>query len=189
MKAEDQKKLKIFGVLLLIAGTTWFLVYRLSPALPSTATTAQSAAAAKKAAAAIGDGRIRLDLLNDAHAYGDAGTRNLFQYRPKPAPLNPPAPPPPPPVFTPPPSTVSSGPPAPPPPPPFKRFTYETWTKTRSGKLAAVIIDEGTKNNFLATVGEVLLGQYRITRLTESSIEIEELTAPNRRQTFPKAQQ
>jgi hypothetical protein len=188
MNAEEQKKAKILGLLILIAGLTWYLVYRLSPETPAVA--AAPAAAARpagtgKAPISPSEAAIRLDLLEQSAPSAAAGRRNLFQYRPKPVP------PPkvvaaPPPVYVPPVTTISS-PPPPPPQPQMRPFRYESWIKDGNGKIIAAQLIEGG-NVYQAKEGEVLLGQYRIVRVTESLVEIED-TVLKRRQTFPKVQQ
>ena len=190
MNAADQKKAKILALLIVIAGLTWYLVYRMSPETPAVAAappaTQKPGAGGAKNPKAVPGAAIRLDLLEHSAPPGNAGARNLFQYRPKPVP-------PPqivaasPPVYAPPSQPVPTGPPPPPAPPPFKAFRYESWIKDGNGRIIAAQLIEGG-NIYPVREGEVLLGQYRILRVTESLVEIEDLVL-KRRQTFPKVQQ
>lgn len=185
MTAKDQRNLKILGVLVLIAGLTWYLVYHVLPS--GTGTAAKAAVPAKpKTASGSTEARIRLDLLDGGANDPDAGRKNVFQYRPKPEPPRPPAPPPPPP---PPPVAQRPVTPQTPPLPPFKQFTFEGIMYSGPAKAGPLIASLTDTTNFIYRVreGETILGQYRVTRVTESSVEIEDIVQ-KRRQSFTKVQ-
>ena len=195
MTAAEQKKAKILVVVLVVAGFVWYFVLWGQPAAtapPAVPKGPASAAATAKPQTLTGEGVIRTDLLPEPDGAAGAGNTNLFQYRPRPEPPRPSI------------STLPSGPattiyvapvvprnPSPPQPPPFRQFRYESVVKGAStGKLTAFLTD-GTAigTTYEASEGEVVLGQYKITRLTETMVEIEDLFQNGRRQSFPKVQQ
>ncbi len=184
MTAADKKKAQFLVGLLVIAGLTWFLVYR-------TGVATSSADATKKpiktrAAKQIKDPTIHSELIKSADAGADVGRKNIFQYRQKPLP--PVAAPPSRPLPVPP-TTNSSSPifvPPPPTPPVMKTFKYDGLSivgPPKTGRIMASLTD-GT-NSYQVTVGECLMGQYCVRQITENSIEIEDVQLKQRR-TFPK---
>ena len=74
--------------------------------------------------------------------------------------------------------------------PPFKPFRYESVVKgAMSGTLTGYLTDGNTNfAPFPIKEGEFILGQYRVARLTENMVEIED-TVNKRRQSFPKVTQ
>src|SRR5690606_4779501 len=74
--------------------------------------------------------------------------------------------------------------PMPPPPPPPIPLKYEGYAEVNanSGLLRAFLSD--SQSRFTVMTGEVIMGRYRILRITESSVEVEDLES-NRRQTLP----
>ncbi len=188
MTKPDPKKLRVFILLLIALGVTLYIGFRMNrPQNPEVV----QAQAPKPETVPVpqGDARIRLDLLNKKNTDDEVGRKNLFQYPPKPVP-------PPPPQgtsqFQPPPqqTSVAPGPIAPPPPPPpppipLKYIGY-TYIEPNSKALIATLM-EG-QNHFNAVEGDVYQGRYRIARITENSVEVEDLQL-NRRQTFPLVKQ
>lgn len=183
MTASDKKKAQIFVALLVIAGLTWFLVYR-------TAGVTSPAGVAKKTTKPkpvkpLGDPTIHTKLIQSVDAGSEVGRKNIFQYRQKPLPPAPPAPPRPVPV------PVSSAPPPPfvPPPPPapvMKTWKYDGFSimgSPKDGKAMASITDGN--NSFQLGVGECLMGQYCVRKINEKEIEIEDVQLKLRR-TFPR---
>jgi hypothetical protein len=197
MTKGDRQKLNILAVLLAVFGLTAVLGYRMmQPPTVTTAqtpdTTAQTPEQKKKTTTApvAGDARIRLDLL-EQQSDDDIGKKNLFQYRQTPPPpgsasnrgsgptLNPPMPvnPSPAPVLKPP------GPAGPPPPPPIAlKFQGFAVTQNPTRGLTAFLSDDSRHYN--VTVGDVLMGRYRIVSITDKTVEVEDLQY-NRRQTLP----
>jgi hypothetical protein len=196
MTAAEQKKVKILAVVLVLAGITWYFVLRgesagTAVAPPQPAPAATKTAASTKAPKLIGDGVIHMELLNQLESDADAGDTNLFQYRPPPEPVRTVATLP---QHVPPaaslPTSGSQMPPAPPPPPPFKAFRYEAVVRgSATGKLTAFLSDGTGSPAFAVEEGHTFLGIYKVTRLTETMVEVEDLTQKGRRQTFPKVLQ
>jgi hypothetical protein len=195
MTTAEKKKAKILAVALVVAAIVWFFALTGGPPVPTATGSGQVPAPSPAAVAGriSGEGVIRVDLLPEALAGGDAGSTNLFQYRPRPASPAPPALPslpaalPPAQPYQPP----VSPPPQPPAVPPFRQFRYEAVVKgAATGRLTAYLTDVANLNSpaFEAAEGDVLLGQYKITRLTETMVEVEDLFQ-KRRQSFPKVQQ
>lgn len=194
MSKQDRQKLSILVVLLVVLGLILVMSYWMSqPATtaavqpPDTKTPAHSAAPS--------DARIRMDLLDKSAGNADAGKKNVFEYRQAP---------PPPPVqrglssvsgasgslqpgsLGVPPGgirqQISISPPGPP-PIPLKYQGYLT-LDTPPGGFTAVIADDTRHYN--VTVGEVLMGRYRILSITDKIVDVEDL-AYNRRQSLPIA--
>ena len=183
MTPSDKKKAEVLVLLLLIAGGTWYYVGFSEPAPVAPAAAAAKSQAKPKGSKANPEAQIRLDLLEGHTGAGEVGRKNIFQYRQKPLPPKPPEPvrvvSTPAPLPTPP---IVERPPA---PPPFKAFRYEGYS-SRSGKLIASLSEGG--NSYQVTEGECLMGQYCVRRLTDMTIEIEDLQL-KRRQSFTRVQQ
>jgi hypothetical protein len=184
MTASDKKKSVVLGLLLAVAGVSWYNMYgpaEISPVNPATTKTT----ARGKAAKITQEAQIRTDILNKSASLA-VGQKNLFQYRqkaapPKPAATGSSAPPQ---IFVPPP--VSN--PTPPAPvvQPFKNFRYEGFSVPKnSAKILGSITEGG--NTYEVSEGECVMGQYCVTRLTENLVEIEDLIL-KRRQTFTRVQ-
>ena len=185
MTASDKKKVTIFAGLLIIAAFAWYYVY--SPS-SGTASTVANKPPAKPAGAKPGqEAEIRVDILERSKSV-NVGQKNLFQYGQKPVP-KPPEPPPGygnrPPVTSAPPPQTSFVPP-PPPQPQFRPFRYEGFSVSKGGGKILGSITEGG-NTFEVKEGDCVMGQYCVTRLTESLIEIEDLQL-KRRQSFTRTQ-
>jgi hypothetical protein len=199
MTTKEQKQLKVLIVLLVALGLTAAFVYR-NNAISSPSTTLGPGAGIPQAAAANSNARIRLDSMKHVPKESEVGRNNLFQYeapRPAPSKSSPAI------VFAPPPTSpvVGSGPIGPvvqtPPPPPPMTFRYEAVaTKPGGGLIASLCLPAAAassecrpenSSNYRVSEGEVLMGRYRIARLRESVVEIEDLQL-NRRQSFNRIQ-
>jgi hypothetical protein len=129
--------------------------------------------------------RIRQDLNDDKNNQGVVGRRNVFQYYVPPPPPKPPPPPPPP---APPQRAVQPSAPiqvqAPAPFSALSNFQFDAVGITGKPSKLQASIDDKT-NHYLVSEGDYILGRYRIVRLTETSVEIED-TEQNRRQTYTR---
>ena len=185
MNAKEKQRLKILLVLLAALGVTIVFVYQMNR--PQTAAAIEPPQTRiTRQPPAPNDARIRIDLIEKGARGESAGDENVFQYRmgrPASPPPGAPIAPPPTLVTQPPPSVVT--PPAGPPPPPPIPLKYQGYAQAQTG-LTAFLSDDtsGTPRHFNATAGEVLMGRYRVVRVTESSVEIEDLEY-NRRQVLP----
>jgi hypothetical protein len=187
MSKQDRQKLSIFLVLLGVLGLTIVLGYRMNQ--PPTTAAVQPPPAQKTSdkSPAPNEAHIRLDLLANPEADGQhVGKRNLFQYwqappPPPPTSLPPRGGPPPGPMPPPPTTTVQNPNPAPitPPPPPIN-LKYQGFAQNPG--LIAFLADDTRHYN--VTVGEVLMGRYRIINITDKTVEVEDLQF-NRRQMLP----
>ncbi len=190
MSKKDRQKVSILVVLLGVLGLTLVLAYRMNKPASTAAVQSPETKPAPSAQTAT-DAKIRLDELENQEA-ADAGRTNVFQYRegrgapgssvPGSSGIAPP--PPPAPVV----QTPAPGPPrpvVPPPGPPPIPLKYQGFAVVSSPtpKLTAFLQDD-SQRHFNVTVGEVLLGRYRIATITDTSIEIEDLQF-NRRQVLP----
>jgi hypothetical protein len=190
MTKQDRQKLSILVVLVAVLGLTVFMGYRLNQ--PSTTVVAeQTETKTSTNPPAPSDARINLGMVDKGDdPEEDVGRTNVFQYRK--------GPPPPPQhsgagaAFAQPPQTVINNPPpvmpptpvSPPPPPPIP-LQYQGFALNRSpGGGMTAFLATGTTDHYNVTVGEVLMGRYRITRISETFVEIEDLEF-NRRQTLP----
>jgi len=182
MTASDKKKLTALIVLVVLAGVVWFWLYR--PFSSSSSGSAAAKAPSKtKDAKVAQDAQIRLDLLKDIGA-DDVGRKNLFQYRQKALPqpqqqvrtqvIPQPTPPP----------VIQER--IPPPVRQSKVFRYEGFSlPTNNGKMLASLSEGGT--TYYAREGECIMGQYCVRRITEQTVEIEDIVL-NSRQTFSRVQ-
>lgn len=182
MTRKDRMTLSILIVLILVLGLTIFFVYRSS----RPASVAAVPAPAQKLSTnppTPTDARIRLDMIEKPPAPGTVGRRNVFQYRETAAGTQDSEP-----GSTSQPQqtdqhgpTPAAGPPPPPPPPPIP-FKYEGFAVEAGQTLTAFISDDSSQH-YNVTVGEILMGRYRIAQISQKSIEIEDLQN-DRRQTF-----
>jgi hypothetical protein len=194
MTKPDRQKLSVLVVLLAVLGLTLLMGYRMYE--PPTAASVQPPEQAKASAnpPADSDARIRLDLVEKDSGSGDIGKKNVFQYGQTPPSVLPGSKPsalvaaPAPPVVVP--TTIPprpTGPPPPPPPPPIP-LKYQGYASMKStGGLTAFLVDDTRPNDvkhFNVAKNEVLMGRYRLTNISETSVEIEDLEY-NRRQTLP----
>jgi hypothetical protein len=187
MTASDKKKTALLVLLMIVAGLSWyFFVYR-PTLIPAAEASKKAAAEKKKPVKPIGDAQLHLEL-TDLPTNTDVGQKNLFQYRqkpqapPKPSTSGPAFPVP----VTPP---VSPGPSTPPPvsAPPYRAFKYEGFSVPgKNGKILASLTESG--NTYYVKEGDCLMGQYCISRITESLIEIQDILL-KRPQTVPRTQQ
>jgi len=194
MTKKDRTNLSILLVLLVVLGLTILLVYRTNqpptlaavqppPAKPSNQTSPTSPSDTTG---------IRLDLVEKSQSgEDDVGKKNVFQYQqarvaPAPTPRpgsGSPAGAPPPPVVAQVPAPVRESQPGPPPPPPIT-LKYQGFLSVSppGAGMTAVLADDS--RHYLVTVGEVLMGRYRINAINPSSIDLEDLQF-NRRQILP----
>ena len=187
MSKLDRRRLGILIVLLMVLGVTAVLGYRLNrPQITAVVQKPETGHLSPNQTIAS-DARIRLDLIEKPEGPQDIGRNNVFQYRggrsvtPASRPDSPPpvAPPPPgPATVLQPPASRPAGPP-PPPPIPLK---YQGFAIVNSSRTAFLADDFARHYN--VTVGEVLMGKYRVSQITDTIVEIEDLEA-NRRQTLP----
>jgi hypothetical protein len=197
MRKLDRQKLSILLILLGVLAFTLILGYRMDrPAVTAAVQVPETKTSANPPAPT--DARIRLDLVEKQQPPDEVGRKNPFQYRE--------APPPPPPgqggqrgqnggpggaapgtgapgsgsdLATGP--TRPAGPPPPPPPPPIP-LKYPGYA-SEGGRITAFLIDDSSRH-YNVTVGEVLMGRYRVAQISPNSVEIEDLDN-NRRQTLP----
>jgi len=176
--SRQRQKLSVFFVLVVVLGLTLVLGYRMNrPASTAAVQSAEKAPGAKPPVAS--DARIRLDIVDNPGTNAEIGQKNLFQYGrlpevPQEVSPRDPEESAPPPVTTPPVPAVPAGPP-PPPPVPLKFTGFAIVNSS----LTAFLSD--SSGNFIVTAGEVLMGRYRITQITNSTVEVEDLEY-NRRQ-------
>ncbi len=191
MTKQYRQKLNIFIILLVVLGLTLVLGYRMSSP-PSVFTVQPPEPKPAANVPTASDARIRLDLV-DKPEESEAGRTNVFQYRQgrpapdpegsKPAPVTPPG------LVTPPVPTVAPTPrpPTAPPPPPiplkYQGFAVLNFGNSGTPALMAFLSDDSS-HHYNVSVGEVLLGRYRIVGITDKNVEVEDLQN-NRRQVFP----
>jgi hypothetical protein len=188
---EDKKKQRqtlaaLVALLVLVAAYTYWTTR--TPARPAVSPAEKGARAA--ALPSAGNAQILLDLLDSQSEKDVVGKRNVFQYYVPPPPPKP-APPPPTPIVVNRPPAGPPGPPPPPPPPPsaLSTFKYDGVVVAAGspGKLLASISD-GPTNRYNVSAGEYILGRYRVNRVTQTQVEIED-TDQNRRQTYTRITQ
>jgi hypothetical protein len=185
MNKQDRQKFSIFGVLLGVLGLTLFLGYRLNQTTTAAVQPPETKTSVNPPAPS--DARIRMDLVEKPEADQDTGKKNPFEYRQAPPPpaaqrgtaLTGPSQ-----AAALPPGVIrQTAPPMPPGPPPIplKYYGYLT-LDTPTGGFTAVIADDSRHYN--VTVGEVLMGRYRILAITDQVVDVEDIQY-NRRQSIP----
>jgi hypothetical protein len=189
MSKQDRQKLSVLLVLLGVLAVTMVLAYRMNQ--PQTTAALQTAEAKTPANPPPQNdaARIRLDLVEKSDDSDGIAKRNLFQYQQTP----------PPPAFSgrsasspgslsaapppPPPAPIPIRPQGPPPPPPINlKYQGFATTTTPNQGYTAFIGDDSRHYN--VTVGEILMGRFRIAAITDKAVEIEDLEY-NRRQILP----
>lgn len=180
MTATDKKKTMLLGLLLVLAGVSWYFVF--SPIMfPSTGSAPANPGGPgrRQPIKVVPSAVINLSML-EKPSESAVGQKNLFVYPPK-APPKPPVAPAPPQVFVQPPVQPPAPPPVPP-TPPFRAFKYEGMSVGKeSGKVLAAISEGG--NVYQLELGHCIQGTYCISRLSETEVEIEDLQL-KRKQTF-----
>jgi len=195
MSKESRQKISILIVLLVVLGLTLVLGYRMNrPEVTAAVQPPEPKTSANPPAPT--DARIRLDLVEKPADSGEEiGRRNFFQYRQAPAaspgvpgqrggpgttpglpsaPVN---------VAQAPPVRPTGTVPPGPPPIPLKFQGYAVSSSAGGGQMTAFLTDDASRH-YNVTAGEILMGRYRITQLSATSVEIEDLET-NRRQTLP----
>src|SRR5262245_25835833 len=186
MSKQDRQKLSILGVLIGVLALTVVLGYRMNQP-PTTAAVQPSVQKTSANPPAANDARIRLDLVESGGNDGNIGKRNLFQYQQ--------APPPPVSGRGPAPATLVNTPPAPatiplqtrppgPPQPPPIGLKYQGFAATLAPNRGFTAFLSDDSRHYNVTVGEILMGRFRIASITDKSVEVEDLEY-NRRQILP----
>jgi|KBSMisStandDraft_5_1062788.scaffolds.fasta_scaffold02571_6 hypothetical protein len=186
MTASDKKKTAWLVLLLIGAGLSWLYVYR--PTAVSVSNVTQKAAAKTKPAKVGQEAQIRVDMVENTSAIS-VGQTNLFQYRQKTVASKPPEPPralATSPIVTPISASAQQQQPFVPPPQPWKAFRYEGFSVSKGGGKILGSITEGG-NTYEVKEGDCMMGQFCVTRLTETLVEIEDLQL-KRKQTFTRIQ-
>jgi hypothetical protein len=179
MTKNDRQKLSILIVLLGVLGLTIGLGFRNQP--PATAAPPPTEQKTSSNPPAPNDARIRVDLLEADKSPAGTVRKNVFQYYQPPPPPPPPRPDPP----ATPTQPVQMTPPVQPRPaqPPSISLKYHGFAVTNpEDSMTAFLADDSRHYN--VTVGEVLMGRYRILSITDKSVDVEDLEL-NRRQTLP----
>jgi hypothetical protein len=193
MTKQDRQKASILVVLLGVLGLTLLLGYRMyRPQTASSVQPAETKIAANTIPSANGV-RILLEKVEKSEGEEeDIGKRNIFQYRQAPEPKPPvsgrgrPTPivtPPVVPVNPEPPPVIVTGPPKPPPPPPIN-LKYQGFASRNTPQPGFIAFLSDDSRHYNVTVGEVLMGRYRIKGITEKLVEVEDLEY-NRNQSLP----
>ena len=162
-------------LLWILAATSAVAVYVRWPQgseAPAVATPRPAARAARgNATVPVPD--VRLNALDSERPIPDDVRRNLFKFKPKPQP-----PPPPRPVAIAPPPVIPAGPPPPPPLPPIA-LKFIGLLEPRPNERIAILSD-GRGGPVYGREGDAVLGQYRIVRIGNESIEMSYLDGRGR---------
>jgi hypothetical protein len=189
MSKQNRQKLSILIVLLVVLGLTIVLGYRMNE--PETTNAVQQAPAPKVVVSEKppAEAKLRLDLVEKENGGEGAGKKDVFQYQQTPPPpssapqrgsIPPGSRPPDIPLASVP---VRSGPVAPPPPPPIPlKYQGYAVSAVPGGTFTAFLSDDARHYN--VTVGEVLMGRYRILGISDKTVDVEDLEF-KRRQSLP----
>jgi len=186
MSKQDRQKLSILVVLIGVLALTVVLGFRMNQP-PITAAVQPSVQKTSANPPAANDARILLDLVEKSGGTdGNIGKRNLFQYQQAPPPpvsasARGAAPPPTPPA----PTTIplQTRPAGPPQPPPIG-LKYQGFAATLAPNRGFTAFLSDDSRHYNVTVGEVLMGRFRIASITDTAVEVEDLQN-NRRQILP----
>jgi len=192
MTRDNRQKFSILIVLLAVLGLTLVLGYRMNRPEVTAAVQPPDTKTSTNPPAAP-DARIRLDLVEKPPGSAEEiGRRNVFQYRQAPAPVVPgqrggpgitpegPSTP----VNMPTAPVRPAGPVAPPGPPPIPlKFNGYAVSRSPGAQMTAFLTDDASRH-YNVSAGEILMGRYRITQLSPTFVEVEDIET-NRRQTLP----
>ena len=190
MTKQDRQKLSILAVLIGVLTLTVVLGYRMNqPTITAAVQPSEPKTSGNPPAA--NDARIRLDLVEKSlGTEGNIGKRNLFQYQQAPpAAVSTTARGAAPPSFrnTAPTQTTTPAqtfrPPGPPQPPPIG-LKYQGFAATQAPNRGFTAFLSDDSRHYNVTVGEVLMGRFRIASISDKSVEVEDLEY-NRRQILP----
>ena len=191
MTKQDRQKLSILIVLVAVLGLTIVMGYRMNQPDTTNAVQAPVTKPSENPPSPV-DAKLRLDLVEKESGEENAGKKNVFEYHQAPPPTPPvvqrgPVPPsvsrPSDIALTPGGVPVRSGPVGPPPPPPIP-LKYQGYAVSTApgGGFTAFLADDARHYN--VTVGEVLMGRYRILGISDKTVDIEDLEF-SRRQSLP----
>src|SRR5215831_18488636 len=184
MTKQDRQKISILGILLAVLASVVVMVLRMNEPAAATTAAVQAAETPKISVnppAAI-DASLRKDLLDKPDSGQHIGKKNIFEYQQ--APLAPPPPGPPrgsrTTPFQPNPARIGSVPgnvptvsqPPLPPPMPLKYMGYLA-VDAPGGGFTAVLSDD--LRHYNVTVGEVLMGRYRVLTISDKIVDVEDL--------------
>ena len=189
MMKPDPKQLKWLIALIVVFALTVFIGNSMRQR-PAAASSGGGPAKSVVATAANNDARIRVDLLAKPEDADQLGKNNPFVYRTRQtaAPVAPPQtvvtlPPP-----QPPPQPQPPRPMPPPPPPPIPlRFMGIAFIEPETKALIAFLTDD-QQHSFKAMESDIVMGRYRVVKVTEVTVEVEDLEY-SRRQTLPLIKQ
>lgn len=158
----------LLAALVVVMGVVIYALWPRGPALPaSRASNSRGAARAAATGEQVEAPDVRLEALEAERPKPEGADRNLFRFRPPPAPPKPPAPPPstvqqaPPPVPTAPPAPVV-------PPIPLKFIGVLTLP---DGRKQAILSDD-SRRVYYGVEGQEVDGRYKILRVGEESIDL-----------------
>jgi len=190
MTKQDRQKLSILIVLVAVLGLTIVLGYRMNQPDTTNAVQAPPTKTSENPPSPV-DAKLRLDLVEKESGEENAGKKNVFEYHQAPVPTPPvvqrgPVPPS---VSRPPDIAMNPGgvlprPPVGPPPPPPIPLKYQGYAAStaQGGGFTAFLADDSRHYN--VTVGEVLMGRYRVLGISDKTVDIEDLEF-KRRQSLP----
>jgi hypothetical protein len=169
MATERTRQIALAVLLVLLAFVLYSAVTSVTqPSATSTGSTSNGRARTARSAATPGAAAapdVHLRTLDDERPKPLSGERNLFRFRPKPAPAPPRAAAPPPTA-----PVTPSAPAGPPPLPPIPLKFIGIVEAPRSKPIAALV--DATGHSFHGREGEVVAGQYRIVKIGVESIEM-----------------
>jgi hypothetical protein len=166
MRPERRRQLALGAIAIGLTVTA----YVLWPQPAGTARPASNLTGGKRSSASPAGGvaapDVHLEALAEAHERPGAVERNLFKFKPKPAP--------PPPVYVAPPPVMQPVVPAgPPPPPPIAPIPLKFIGVLQSANSALMaILSDGRGAPMYGKEGDTVLGQYKILRIATDSIEM-----------------
>ena len=166
--ATKRRQQILLGALVLVLAVVLYRALTDTSAIPSTSsnprgTPSASATAGQDPQVAAGAPDVHLEALEGPRVHPDRGERNLFRFKPKPAPPAPAERP----VVAP---VTPPGPPPVAPPPPITLKCIGVFDRGRGQRIA--ILTDGVGPPMYATEGQAVAGRYRLLRIGAESIEM-----------------
>jgi len=169
--ATDRRKLAVLVLLVIVlAGAMYMVLPEPSGNDAPASNPGSDRAVAQARAPAVTAPDVHLDDLNSARPKPINEHRNLFAFKPKPAPV----------VSTPPRQQAPLPPPPPPGPPPLPPIPLKFIGTVQQNQVTVGVLSDGQGAPMYGREGDTIAGRYRILRIGAESIEMSYLDGQGR---------
>ncbi len=158
----------LVGLVAVLVGVNVFRPASPTPRTAAAGRTVPARTAGGSAPPEIPDAELQMERLKPGNGVGaDEIKRNVFEYAALPVKPKPKV------------ETQVVQPPPPPPPPPKPPFRFYGFAQGSQGGSRRILLTDG-ENIFVAVQGEVIGGRYRVVKVEDKSIEVEEVQGGQR---------